>query len=49
VWKARRRVVVPSLHRKYIASMTGMFGDCAVQAAATLQHAHQVRRPCCRV
>lgn len=42
VWKARRRIVVPSLHRKYIANMVGMFGDCALHGAAALQRAHQV-------
>ena len=40
----RRRVVVPSLHRRYIANMVGMFGDCALHGAAALQRAHQVRR-----
>ena len=34
--------MVPSLHRKYIANMVGMFGDCALHGAATLQRAHQV-------
>ncbi|EFJ40130.1 hypothetical protein VOLCADRAFT_100143 [Volvox carteri f. nagariensis] len=36
VWKARRRAVVPALHRKYVASMVGMFGDCTVHGTATL-------------
>ena len=42
VWKTRRRVVVPSLHRRYIANMIGMFGDCAMHGVATLQQAQQV-------
>ena len=42
VWKTRRRVVVPSLHRLYIANMIGMFGDCAMHGVATLQQAQQV-------
>ena len=49
VWKKRRRVVVPSLHRRYIANMIGMFGDCAMHGVATLQQAQQVRTcPCLR-
>lgn len=36
VWKARRRAIVPALHRKYIASMLGMFGDCALHGVAAL-------------
>ncbi len=42
VWKTRRRVVVPSLHRRYIANMIGMFGDCAMHGVASLQQAQQV-------
>jgi beta-ring hydroxylase len=34
VWKTRRRAVVPALHRKYVTSMVGMFGDCALHGAA---------------
>ncbi|KIY93093.1 hypothetical protein MNEG_14871 [Monoraphidium neglectum] len=33
VWKTRRRAVVPALHKKYVASMVGMFGDCALHGA----------------
>ncbi|KXZ44112.1 hypothetical protein GPECTOR_73g633 [Gonium pectorale] len=36
VWKARRRAVVPALHRKYVASMVGMFGDCTQHGTGTL-------------
>ncbi|KAG2422214.1 hypothetical protein HXX76_016214 [Chlamydomonas incerta] len=37
IWKARRRAVVPALHRKYVMSMVDMFGDCAAHgASATL-------------
>ena len=39
VWVARRRAIVPALHRKYIASMLGMFGDCALHGAAELEKA----------
>ena len=35
-WKIRRRVVVPSLHKKYVASMVDMFGDCGVHGSAQL-------------
>lgn len=33
VWKVRRRAIVPALHKKYVASMVHMFGDCAVHGA----------------
>ncbi|GIL65093.1 hypothetical protein Vafri_18867 [Volvox africanus] len=36
VWKARRRAVVPALHRKYVASMVHMFGDCTLHGTSTL-------------
>ena len=42
VWKARRRAVVPSLHRKYIENMVRMFGDSALHGVSSLQQAHQV-------
>jgi hypothetical protein len=32
IWKTRRRVIVPSLHRAYIAAMISMFGDCTLHA-----------------
>ncbi|GLC45871.1 hypothetical protein PLESTB_001447900 [Pleodorina starrii] len=39
IWKARRRAVVPALHRKYVASMVGMFGDCTLHGTSTLDRA----------
>jgi beta-ring hydroxylase len=33
VWRVRRRAIVPALHRKYVASMVHMFGDCAIHGA----------------
>lgn len=39
MWKARRRVIVPALHRKYVASMVDMFGDCTLHGVAKLQQA----------
>ena len=39
VWKVRRRAVVPALHKRYVASMVGMFGDCAAHGAARLEAA----------
>ena len=35
-WKIRRRIVVPSLHKKYVASMVDMFGQCGMQGSAQL-------------
>lgn len=32
IWKTRRRAIVPSLHRAYIAAMIEMFGDCTLHA-----------------
>lgn len=43
VWKARRRVVVPSLHRKYIANMVDMFADSGLHGVATLDAAQKAR------
>ncbi|GBF96486.1 cytochrome P450 [Raphidocelis subcapitata] len=45
VWKTRRRAVVPALHRKYVASMVGMFGDCALHGAARLGAAADAGTP----
>lgn len=28
VWKTRRRAVVPSLHKRYVAKMVDLFGAC---------------------
>jgi beta-ring hydroxylase len=33
VWTRRRRVIVPALHKRYVASMVGMFGDCTLHGA----------------
>ena len=44
VWKSRRRAIVPALHKRYVASMVGMFGDCAAHGAARLDEAAEVRR-----
>eukprot|EP00878_Enallax_costatus_P013378 GHUV01013988.1.p2 GENE.GHUV01013988.1~~GHUV01013988.1.p2 ORF type:complete len:105 (+),score=12.16 GHUV01013988.1:1825-2139(+) len=33
VWRTRRRALVPALHKKYIASMVNMFGDCALHGS----------------
>ena len=35
-WKIRRRTVVPSLHRKYVASMVDMFGECGLYGSSQL-------------
>mmetsp|Transcript_16455 Transcript_16455/g.53748 ORF Transcript_16455/g.53748 Transcript_16455/m.53748 type:complete len:622 (+) Transcript_16455:64-1929(+) len=36
VWRTRRRALVPSIHKRYIESMVGMFGDSAEKGAGTL-------------
>ena len=45
MWKVRRRAIVPSLHRKYIENMVGMFADSALHGVSSLQQAHQVVHP----
>ena len=45
MWKVRRRAIVPSLHRKYIENMVGMFADSALHGVSSLQLAHQVVYP----
>jgi len=40
IWRTRRRAIVPALHRKYVASMVNMFGDCTLHGLATLDKAH---------
>jgi beta-ring hydroxylase len=40
-WKIRRRTVVPSLHKKYVASMVDMFGQCGVHGSAQLARAER--------
>jgi beta-ring hydroxylase len=39
VWKIRRKIIVPALHRKYVASMVDMFGDCGLKGSAQLARA----------
>lgn len=36
VWRMRRRAIVPALHKKYVASMVGMFSDCTLSGTDTL-------------
>ena len=36
IWRTRRRAILPSLHKKYIDAMVGMFGDCAELGSRTL-------------
>lgn len=38
VWRTRRRVIVPALHRKYISSMVGMFGDSMLHGSEVGAH-----------
>ncbi|OUS46351.1 putative cytochrome P450 [Ostreococcus tauri] len=42
VWKIRRKVIVPSLHKKYVTSMVGMFGDCGLKGMAQLARAEKM-------
>ncbi|PSC75082.1 cytochrome P450 superfamily [Micractinium conductrix] len=37
VWKVRRRAVVPALHKKYLAAMVNMFGECAEHGARVIE------------
>ncbi len=37
VWKRRRRAIVPALHKRYVASMVSMFGECALHGATRLE------------
>lgn len=41
VWKIRRKVIVPSLHKKYVTSMVGMFGDCGLKGISQLARAEK--------
>jgi hypothetical protein len=43
IWRTRRRAILPSLHKKYIDAMVGMFGDCAEHGSRTLELAAKVR------
>lgn len=45
VWRVRRRVVVPALHKKYISAMTEMFGDCALHGTRMLQQSADAGKP----
>lgn len=40
VWRVRRRIILPALHKKYINAMTDMFGDCAIHGSKMLQKAY---------
>lgn len=39
IWKVRRRAIVPALHKRYIAAMVDMFGECALHGCNTLEKA----------
>lgn len=45
IWKTRRRAILPSLHRKYIASMVNMFGESTLHGMKTLEKAFLEDRP----
>ncbi|KAL6760138.1 cytochrome P450 [Haematococcus lacustris] len=45
VWRMRRRAIVPALHKKYVANMVGMFGDCTLHGCATLDAAVASGKP----
>ncbi|KAI3429441.1 hypothetical protein D9Q98_005535 [Chlorella vulgaris] len=45
VWKVRRRVIVPALHKRYLAAMLDMFGDCAQHGADMLEQSHRDGKP----
>lgn len=38
------RTILPALHKKYLAAMLDMFGDCALHGSAQLDKAAKVRR-----
>lgn len=42
VWKVRRRTILPALHKKYLAAMLDMFGDCALHGADMLAVSQRV-------
>ncbi len=42
VWRVRRRTILPALHKKYLAAMVEMFGDCAMHGAGMLADSHRV-------
>lgn len=41
VWKVRRRVIVPALHKKYIDAMITMFGESALHGANVMTKSHE--------
>jgi beta-ring hydroxylase len=41
VWKVRRKVIVPSLHKKYVTSMVDMFGECGLKGSSQLARAER--------
>eukprot|EP00879_Flechtneria_rotunda_P004614 GHRR01004870.1.p1 GENE.GHRR01004870.1~~GHRR01004870.1.p1 ORF type:complete len:511 (+),score=151.20 GHRR01004870.1:254-1786(+) len=45
VWRVRRRAIVPALHKKYVASMVNMFGDCALHGVDKLRVAAAAGEP----
>ena len=38
-WRIRRRAILPSLHKRYVAAMLAMFGDCGLHGCAKLEEA----------
>ncbi len=38
-WRIRRRAILPSLHKRYVAAMLDMFGECGLHGAAKLEAA----------
>jgi beta-ring hydroxylase len=36
IWRIRRRAILPSLHRRYVEAMVGMFGSCALHGCKKL-------------
>ncbi|KAL4447666.1 hypothetical protein ABPG75_004885 [Micractinium tetrahymenae] len=45
VWKVRRRAIVPALHRKYLAAMLDMFGECAEHGARMIDKSAKAGKP----
>ena len=44
VWRVRRRAILPSLHKRYVEAMVGMFGDCALHGANKLRESAEAGR-----
>ena len=44
VWKVRRRVIVPALHKKYIDAMITMFGESALHGANVMTKSYEKGR-----